>query len=50
MYGLEVDLVVGCWVMEIAPDEESIAPAIGNSNKENLVQKEMGRRCEIVMD
>ena len=29
--------------------EESIAPANGLSNKEDLVQKEMGRRCGIVI-
>jgi hypothetical protein len=36
-------------VTGIAPDEESIAPANGNSNKEHLVQKEMCRQCGIVM-
>jgi hypothetical protein len=34
-------------VTGIAPDEESIAPASGLWNKEDLVQKEMGRRCGI---
>jgi hypothetical protein len=34
-------------VMDIAPDEESIMPASGLSNKEDLVQKEMDRRCGI---
>jgi hypothetical protein len=37
---------VGSWlrVTGIAPDEERIAAAIGNSNKEDFVQKEMCRR------
>jgi hypothetical protein len=34
-------------VTDIAPDEDSITSASGLSNKEDLVQKEMDRRCGI---
>ena len=36
-------------VTGIAPDEERIAPANGNSNKEDFVQKDMCLRRGIVM-